>query len=289
MDRGGILGTVLACVAGVGGCGSQEVCAPELTRDEFARELVSLTLPYLDPAAPGDGEAAEEDPFDCQLEDLSSEGRARVNEQLAAATLRPHGGEVARDALRTGEVLDRAVLIAHPSNEDAIVDYLQTSSELADAPRLVLARWGYPLRVREFAEELATLIEWSFWGEYTSKVVARRAHFMGVFQEQCLANAIRGYLRTFVEESSLPETTIVLDRRVIEGQTWQLDELPDWFRSITSPDWANVDRQHVARMDFDYELLDTRTVEDGDATVHQVDFTLTGSGAAKTVRALVIP
>jgi hypothetical protein len=289
MRRRGRFVIILACLVGLGGCASDEVCAPELTREEFASELVRLTLHYRDPPATVEGEPADEDPFDCQLEDLSSRERELVNEQLGAATLRPLGGEAARHALRTGEALGEVVLIAHPTNEDAIVDYLKTSAELADAPRLVLARWGYPLRVREFAEEMATLIEWSFWGEYQSTVVARRAHFMGVFQEQCLANAMRRFLRTFVEESSLSETTIVLDRRVIEGQTWELDQLPDWFRSITSPDWANVDEQYVARLDFDYELLDASTVEEEGATVHQVDFTLTGSGDAKSVRARVIP
>jgi hypothetical protein len=283
--RARLVAAVVAIVAapvGLGGCG-EPLCGSELDQEELARELVAQTLLY---RSPGDEEGGEEegegesgstllDGLACDFYDLKAETRARINAQLASATVRPHGGVEAREALMTGGTLDEVVIIAHPQNEAAIVDFLKTRAEVSGAPRLVLARASYPIREREFAEDLATLIEWSFWGEHDATVVARRAHFMGAYQEQCVMNAIRGFLRTFVERSPLSETAIVLDRQVIDGETWELDALPEYFERLTSPSPEFVEPHFLTPLGYGYALVDARIDTDVGVPVHRVDFTLT--------------
>lgn len=286
---------VVLPAVGLGGCG-EELCGSELDQEELARALAAETLLYRSPAPP-EGEETEEsesppsvvDGLQCDFRDLEPETRARIDAELAGATVNPYGGVDARDALMSGETLDDVVIIAHPQNEADIVDFLKTRTEVADAPRLVLTRSSYPIRDREFAEDLATLIKWSFWGESDAAVVARRAHFMGVFEEQCLMNAIRGFLRTFVERSTLSETTIVLDRRVIDGEHWDLDVLPAYFQTLASPSPEFVDPHFLTPLGYGYALVDARTEMDEGVLVHHVDFTLTDGGVRKTVHARVIP
>jgi hypothetical protein len=286
---------VVASPVGLGGCGG-ELCGSQLDQEELARGLAAETLLYRSPG-PDEGEETEEgetgpsvlDELQCEFRDLRPDTRARVDAELASATVNPYGGLDAREALMTGEMVDDVVIIAHPQNEADIVDFLVTRTEVAGAPRLVLTRSSYPIRDRELAEDLATLIQWSFWGENDVPVVARRAHFMGVFEEQCLMNAIRGFLRTFVERSTLSETTIVLDRQVIDGEQWDLDVLPAYFQRLTSPSPEFVEPHFLTPLGYGYALVDARTEMDGGAPVHHVDFTLTDGGVRKTVHALVIP